>query len=90
MCVLCHKPVSLPDRAFDLVHMDCSKLVFEGLLGTGEILVQGSMDVPADWAERRGVLMEVEERVCLCLVDGTPEIEERDVLEGTGQVDACP
>lgn len=32
--VLGFESVSLPDRAFDLVHMDRSKLVFECLLGT--------------------------------------------------------
>ena len=59
MRALCHKPISLPDRAFDLVHMHGGKLVFEGLLGTGEILVQGGMDVSADRAPGVRFFMEM-------------------------------
>ena len=83
---LSHKSVPLFDRAFDFVHVDRGKLVFECLLGTFEVFVQGSVDVPADRAERRRVLVEVEERVGLGLVDSLPEVEERDVLERTYKV----
>ena len=84
--VLGYTAVSLSDCAFDLVHMHRGKLVFECLLCALEVLVQGGMDVSADRAEREGVLVEMEERVCLGLVDRK---RERDVFEQTREAYAA-
>lgn len=83
--VLGYTADSLSDCAFDLVHMHRGKLVFECLLCALEVLVQGGMDVSADRAER-GVLVEMEERVCLGLVDRK---QERDVFEQTREAYAA-